>query len=565
MHQKRRAFLTFALTTTTAIPTLSNAAPFFSKSSSGTNKGSSFLLLQSKDSTAATATPMTVREPLDIPYKSLSAESCLLGLLPVRNKVFRYLEKELQSVSRVRSSSSDAEIWKDVYQTCTNTLLYLDTQRSQLEPVFNQEDSTMLTITKNERGEQLVERLRSQVYNLCNATSVSNVTSTYKLQKDALYTLSQVGELLVPKYPYDIPSVGKYSYLPRLQGRTRVTFSIKRKEKFLGNVTIVADGYAAPITAGNFVDLCLRGFYTGLPVKYFKKRLSYLSDDTENDNGPNGVKRGGGGSGGGDETVKEEGKFASVLGKFKQEVQTTLADIEADLTDNTVTTDDDDDDSNTVVKSIPVLGSFGEGFYDPLTAKPRRIPLEIVRIDRLSGTLKLSYSGAFAAEDILGSSELTADGFSFLGGVGFGGSSDGSMKSTSTAKVIKVDNDLKKFKPLENNRPVLSFDIPGLVAWNHLDRQVNSGTAEFFSLPEKDITPQTTKLLNRQYAPFGYIIDGLDLMQNLKSGDVITSTTVDDWGALNLVKIRGTSFADVMSSGADDDEGIEKKEESEKK
>jgi len=54
-------------------------------------------------------------------------------------------------------------------------------------------------------------------------------------------------------------------------------------------------------------------------------------------------------------------------------------------------------------------------------------------------------------------------------------------------------------------------------------------------------------------------------MQNLKSGDVITSTTVDDWGALNLVKIRGTSFADVMSSGADDDEGIEKKEESEKK
>jgi peptidylprolyl isomerase len=31
-------------------------------------------------------------------------------------------------------------------------------------------------------------------------------------------------------------------------------------------VTLIVDGFNHPLTAGNFVDLCLRGFYDGLPV-----------------------------------------------------------------------------------------------------------------------------------------------------------------------------------------------------------------------------------------------------------------------------------------------------------
>ena len=32
-----------------------------------------------------------------------------------------------------------------------------------------------------------------------------------------------------------------------------------------GNMTAIIDGYNAPLTAGAFVDLSLKGFYDGLP------------------------------------------------------------------------------------------------------------------------------------------------------------------------------------------------------------------------------------------------------------------------------------------------------------
>lgn len=56
-----------------------------------------------------------------------------------------------------------------------------------------------------------------------------------------------------------------------------------------------------------------------------------------------------------------------------------------------------------------------------------------------------------------------------------------------------------------------------------------------------------------QYAPFGYVVEGLDIMRNLQAGDMIKETYVDEWGKLNLKKIRGTSFADAISQNEDED------------
>ena len=35
---------------------------------------------------------------------------------------------------------------------------------------------------------------------------------------------------------------------------------------FAARARFVARRYSAPVTAGNFVDLCLRGFYNNLPI-----------------------------------------------------------------------------------------------------------------------------------------------------------------------------------------------------------------------------------------------------------------------------------------------------------
>ena len=57
-----------------------------------------------------------------------------------------------------------------------------------------------------------------------------------------------------------------------------------------------------------------------------------------------------------------------------------------------------------------------------------------------------------------------------------------------------------------------------------------------------------------QYAPFGYIVEGLDIMNTLQPGDIISSTYVNEWGKLNLKKIRGSSFADAISQTDEDEE-----------
>ena len=62
-----------------------------------------------------------------------------------------------------------------------------------------------------------------------------------------------------------------------------------------------------------------------------------------------------------------------------------------------------------------------------------------------------------------------------------------------------------------------------------------------------------TKLLNRKYAPFGYVLEGLDLIKVLQAGDMIVAPTyVNESGMMNLKKIRGTTFANAMNSEEND-------------
>jgi peptidylprolyl isomerase len=63
--------------------------------------------------------------------------------------------------------------------------------------------------------------------------------------------LDAVGDLealMVQKYPLEVPA--EYSNLPQLRGRATVVMETSK-----GPVTIVADGYSAPVTAGNLPGL----------------------------------------------------------------------------------------------------------------------------------------------------------------------------------------------------------------------------------------------------------------------------------------------------------------------
>ena len=87
--------------------------------------------------------------------------------------------------------------------------------------------------------------------------------------------LVSIGALSVgsDRFPYQVSKAVYCEGLPRLLGRAVVEVVIGRGPNARNTarpetvkLKCVIDGYAAPITAGNFVDLCQRGFYNGLPL-----------------------------------------------------------------------------------------------------------------------------------------------------------------------------------------------------------------------------------------------------------------------------------------------------------
>ncbi|KAL7535447.1 hypothetical protein ACHAXR_006498 [Thalassiosira sp. AJA248-18] len=547
-------------------------------------------------------------EPFVNVKKWNSVETCLLEMLPVRNPVFRQLQELIEDLEVL--PTGDSEGWKQTLLDSLAILNLLDSKRSILEPVFNQEDPTELYISKSSLGERNIENLRSKLEALIRIASGKidfdvndggrrtvnsgagkansrrrrtrnqkdtniddnidilmedagdiDVDAFIEAKREALFVLSELGELLVPSFPYAVPTSGKFGYLPRLLGRCSVTISFERPsstssafgvnlgaiagndKQFLGNVTIIADGYAAPITAGNFVDLCERNFYTGLNVKAMRKRLGLvptMSDNVivndltelkDNFDGlkdsafelPDTLNKAKGGSGRGD----ARGIFRS--NKKDDPFEESLYD-ESRMTMDAI---------------LPILGSFQEGFYDPLTAKPRRIPLEVVALDGTSPTKStLTYSSSYASLD---------DDMSNAGTTTYSALTSSSSAQRSFSSATSSSSSNSTATAYSSLDPVLSFNIPNLVALNHPDRASNGGSSEFFALPRRDLASKRSKLLDGQYAPFGYIVSGSDVYQSLRPGDVIGATYVSQVGLLNLVKIRKNAF----EGGGEEDAPVE--------
>lgn len=93
---------------------------------------------------------------------------------------------------------------------------------------------------------------------------------------------------MVQRFPFEIPA--EFAGKPWLKGRATVEIKVKVKDNAnLGRVTMTAvvDGYNAPLTAGNFVDLVERRFYDGMDIQrgeYASEAGVELPDDNEEGN-----------------------------------------------------------------------------------------------------------------------------------------------------------------------------------------------------------------------------------------------------------------------------------------
>ena len=82
--------------------------------------------------------------------------------------------------------------------------------------------------------------------------------------------------------------------------------------------------------------------------------------------------------------------------------------------------------------------------------------------------------------------------------------------------------------------PVLPFNAKGTLGWAHSDEALDDGSSQFFLfLSEPELTPAGLNLIDGRYAAFGYVVEGLDVLNELTAEDGIVSAKLLE-GAENL-------------------------------
>jgi peptidylprolyl isomerase len=165
--------------------------------------------------------------------------------LPIDNEAVRQLQGDLEDIS----NHLRAKRWSPIVQDVKKAASILANRSDQL-----------LASIPNERkpeAEVLIDKLKSNVNQLQEAVEAKDKGQVGSKRRELLNQVTDLEEFMLQGFPFTVPS--KYGVLPQLQGRATVEV-----ETTQGNLTIVVDGYSAPVNGGNFVDLVQRGFYDGL-------------------------------------------------------------------------------------------------------------------------------------------------------------------------------------------------------------------------------------------------------------------------------------------------------------
>ncbi|XP_057769369.1 peptidyl-prolyl cis-trans isomerase CYP38, chloroplastic [Salvia miltiorrhiza] len=125
-----------------------------------------------------------------------------------------------------------------------------------------------LAKSKVDDGIALLNKLEAGLDDMMKIAENRNRDAVLPKQKELLNYVGGVEEDMVDGFPYEVPE--EYKNMPLLKGRATVDMKVKVKDN--PNLDecvfrIVLDGYNAPVTAGNFVDLVERHFYDGMEIQ----------------------------------------------------------------------------------------------------------------------------------------------------------------------------------------------------------------------------------------------------------------------------------------------------------
>ncbi|MEL6552565.1 MAG: peptidylprolyl isomerase [Cyanobacteria bacterium J06621_11] len=166
--------------------------------------------------------------------------------LPIDNPEIRKIQGDLEGISEWLRSKR----WGPIKKNVTKVERQLNRKR----------DAILASVPEARQGQanELLDGLTQGLGPIRAAAEAEDKEAVWTERKKLLDQVGELEELMVDDYPFEVPE--EYSSLPQLKGRATVEFETSK-----GNVTVVADGYSAPVTAGNFVDLVNKKFYNGMP------------------------------------------------------------------------------------------------------------------------------------------------------------------------------------------------------------------------------------------------------------------------------------------------------------
>lgn len=165
--------------------------------------------------------------------------------LPIDNDSVRKLQKSLEDIS----NQLRGKRWKNMKKDLKNANFVLNYRRDQLLGSIPEE--------RQAKAEEIIDRLTGGMEEIAEIIESKDREGTYIKRRELLDLVGDLEMLMVTGFPFEVPE--EYSYLPQLLGRATVAMETNK-----GDLTIVVDGYSAPVNGGNFVDLVKRGFYDGL-------------------------------------------------------------------------------------------------------------------------------------------------------------------------------------------------------------------------------------------------------------------------------------------------------------
>lgn len=193
-------------------------------------------------------------------------ESLLRYGLPIDCKDARALQKELEEAK----PNAAKQLWSKAQANVKTAKGLLNSKRKSILAAVPSD--------RQDRAEKLYDAMVSGIEPLQEAVNSINLDGTVSAQEAVVRSLGELEELMVAKFPFEIPD--EYKNLPKLLGRGTVELTLTRgpnsEEKTFDvdgdlkksiTVVMLLDGYNAPITAGNFMDLVKKGFYNKMEIQ----------------------------------------------------------------------------------------------------------------------------------------------------------------------------------------------------------------------------------------------------------------------------------------------------------